>query len=381
MVLGLAGPAPGLGPADLPADAVVVVVALDVFDAPDDTSVASARLGRGDRVRVRDTERPGWLTIDPPQGSFCWVEESVLGLPDAGQCARVTGPGAPVRSGHPQTRIPGALRMELAQGSVVQLLSRPPLYLGEGGQRRTWRAIAPPQGDVRYIHADGVRIDIRQMRAGETESAPSPAPPAEIRTAYATPAAQPAATIAPDVAHALARIESVHRAALHAPIEQWNLTEVHKRYEDLLRGLTEPAAISAIRARLEEVARHEATARDARQIETLLARSRRRDASIALDERRLADAQTPQAQPYNMVGLIQPSSRRVEGRKVFALIGGDGTTQAYLDIPPGIDVRALMTHRVGVRGTVRFEELLRARVVSVREIETLDRERASLSGK
>ena len=145
--------------------------------------------------------------------------------------------------------------------------------------------------------------------------------------------------------------------------------------------MTDSASGNAIRAQLDEVARHEAIATDARQIETLLARSRRRDGIVALHERRLADAQKPQARPYNIVGLIQASSRKVGGQKVFALIGRDGSTQAYLDIPPGIDVKGLMTHRVGVRGAVHYDEALRSRVISVREVEALDAERPSLSGK
>ena len=81
------------------------------------------------------------------------------------------------------------------------------------------------------------------------------------------------------------------------------------------------------------------------------------------------------------MGLIQASSRKVGGQKVFALIGRDGATQAYLDIPPGIDVKGLRTHRVGVRGAVHYDETLRSRVINVREVEALDAARPSLSGK
>ena len=38
-----------------------------------------------------------------------------------------------------------------------------------------------------------------------------------------------------------------------------------------------------------------------------------------------------------------------------------------------------MTHRVGVRGSVRFDEGLRARVISVREVEALDTTDSSLA--
>ena len=44
---------------DLPAEAEVIVAALDVFDEPDDTSTAPGRLRRGDRVMVREGLAPG----------------------------------------------------------------------------------------------------------------------------------------------------------------------------------------------------------------------------------------------------------------------------------------------------------------------------------
>ena len=373
LLLGLSGPTP-VPLADLPAKAEVIVATLDVYDEPSDASTTPGRLERGARVTVRDADRPGWLAIDPPPGSFCWVEQTALGTADRQARAQVIVQGAAVRSGHPQARMPGAPRVGLTRGTVVRLLDRAPLTLGQGPQRRTWRAIAPPPGDVRYVHTVGVRLDPKPEPATPTtaETEPKPAPPAEARTAYAPPPAE--SPVSPAVADAIGRIESLHRAVLREPMDEWRLDEVRQRYEALLKSVTDPGSGNAIRARLDDVGRHESMARDARQIETLLARSRRRDGAIALYERRLADAQKPQSSPYNDVGLIQASARKVGGQKVFALIGRDGSTQAYLDIPPGIDVKGLMTHRVGVRGAVHYDETLRARVISVREFESLDAE-------
>ena len=38
--------------------------------------------------------------------------------------------------------MPGVPRAELSRGAVVELLNRAPLTLGQGRNRRTWRAIA-----------------------------------------------------------------------------------------------------------------------------------------------------------------------------------------------------------------------------------------------
>jgi hypothetical protein len=374
LLLGLGAPGPAMSPADLPAEAEVVVAALAVFDEPDDTAIVSGRLQKSNRATVRDVIGRDWLAIDPPPGSFCWVEASALGTADPQGRAMVTAPNALVRSGNPQARMPGTPRTALVRNSVVKLLKYPPLVVGQAPQRRTWRAIEPPRGDVRYIHSAGVRIATRPETPHETR--PAPAAPAEIQAVYAPPQAQVHGErpVAPDIADTIARIESLHQAALRAPVEQWRLEEIRQRYETLLKSVTDSAAGSAIRARLDEVARQEAFARDARQIQTVIARSRRRDSTVVLGQRRLADLQKPQARAYDVEGLIQASSRKVGGQRVFALIGRDGSTEAYLDIPPGVDVKGLMTHRVGVRGAVHYNEALRARVISVREIKALDQD-------
>jgi hypothetical protein len=73
--------------------------------------------------------------------------------------------------------------------------------------------------------------------------------------------------------------------------------------------------------------------------------------------------------------LIQPSARKVQGEKVLALIGKDGFAVAYLKIPPGLDTRPFQTQRVGVRGAVRYDDHLHARVIAVRDMEPLDSQR------
>jgi hypothetical protein len=54
------------------------------------------------------------------------------------------------------------------------------------------------------------------------------------------------------------------------------------------------------------------------------------------------------------------------------LIGREGRAVAYLDIPPGLDARPLLSKRVGVRGGVRYNESLGSRLIAVRDLEALD---------
>jgi hypothetical protein len=69
--------------------------------------------------------------------------------------------------------------------------------------------------------------------------------------------------------------------------------------------------------------------------------------------------------------LHQPV-HKVDGHKVFALIGGEGSTIAYLDIPPGLDPEPFLSRRIGVRGQAHFSEDLGTRLITVRDLESLE---------
>jgi hypothetical protein len=57
------------------------------------------------------------------------------------------------------------------------------------------------------------------------------------------------------------------------------------------------------------------------------------------------------------------------------LIANDGSTIAYLDVPPGLDLSRLVARRVGVRGEPHFNEELGARLITVRDVEMIESRR------
>ena len=86
-------------------------------------------------------------------------------------------------------------------------------------------------------------------------------------------------------------------------------------------------------------------------------------------QRQLAAVDRYRTVTYHAIGVVQPSSRVVDGRKLHTLIGQDGRTIAYLDIPPGLDVEAMGARRVGVRGSVHYNQELGTRLITVRDLE------------
>ena len=88
-------------------------------------------------------------------------------------------------------------------------------------------------------------------------------------------------------------------------------------------------------------------------------------------ERRVAAAARWHARAFSARGYVQASTEMIDGRKLYILIANDGSTIAYLDVPPGLDIDPLLAHRVGVRGEPHFNEDLGARLITVRDVEKL----------
>jgi hypothetical protein len=257
---------------------------------------------------------------------------------------------------------------------MVRLVDRSPLAVGRGAAATLWFAIVPPSEAACYIRDEGTR-----------GLAPARAPASERLAAYlieeedARSAAGkiPTASLPADVAAEIGRIEAMHRAILASrPIEQWRLDSVRAGYQALLkRAGDNPAVEEALRQRLAWVTRHEQAAQAARTFQTVLERSQGRDREVAQVQQRLAAADRARARAYRAIGFVQPSSRTVEGRKLYALIGSNGSTLAYLEIPPGIDLDSLESQRVGVRGTAHYNQDLGTRLITVRDLEAIETRR------
>lgn len=342
------------GPSDdLPARGEVAVDVLKVYDAPEPAALCSGRLPRGASVMIRSAGPDGWLAVDPPPHAFDWIEQDAIEIEPDGIDAVVTHPTAVLRSAPLGARVPGAAVGQRNKGDRVRLLDPAP---SPPASPRPLRAIVPPAGEVRYVRADGVRRE-------------KPKPPQEIQAAY-FPQAAPGAK-----SDELAQTESMHRAIVRGPMEEWRLEPIKARYKALLDQSPDSATAGVLRDRLAVVARQEEMARDAQAFEAILQRSRLRDRSLAGVRRQLAQVKPAERRNYDAEGLIQPSARKVEGEKVLALIGADGFAVAYLRVPPGLDTRPFLTRKVGVRGDVHYDEHLRARVIAVSDMEPLERSR------
>ncbi|MHB1557639.1 MAG: SH3 domain-containing protein [Isosphaeraceae bacterium] len=365
---------------DGPEAQVVAADQVEVFLRPDEASFGIATLERGDSVRVRRSRQDGWAEIEPPRGAIGWVERSAVAIEEqegsqpaadgGGRTpgrARVAERGVMVRAGHLGARMPGPAWLGLPAGASVRLVDLPPLRTGRGRSATTWLAIVPPAGASGHVRAEAL--------------GPPPRRPAtsEMLASYLVPQGEPDRpakkddALPPDARAEIDRLDRMHRSILvDQPVDRWNLQPVRAGYQELLtRWHDQPAIEEALRTRLARVTQHEQASAAAREFQAVLARSRQRDAQVALLDRRLAELDRKRTVSYAAVGTVQPSVRMLNGHQLHVLVGKQGQTIAYLDMPPGLDVEALGTKRVGVRGTIHYRQDLGTRLITVRDVETV----------
>jgi hypothetical protein len=179
------------------------------------------------------------------------------------------------------------------------------------------------------------------------------------------------------VAAEIKTVDAMRRSMrLNESVSHWQFGAIRSKYESLLaraKANGDHAAEEVISARLAQVARDERSAEAARTIESILGESHRRDQEVAAAERQVAAAARSHARAFSARGYVQASTETLDGHKLYILIANDGSTIAYLDVPPGLDIDPLLTKRIGVRGEPHFNEDLGARLITVRDVEKLSR--------
>lgn len=241
--------------------------------------------------------------------------------------------------------------------------------------RSTWRAVESSPNTKAPGRIDGglprpLKVDDEESaRASFDEFEAQPKHP------FAETADFPASrrVLAPEITAAFERLDLARRAAVTGQaVESWRFDSVRAGYEGMLKTHHDNPAVQAeIRARMADLSRLEAAAEAARKVEAILSRSHQRDQGLARMAQSLEAQERDRSRAYRAIGMIQPSARKTEGRTLYTLIGTDGSRRAYLDVPPGIDADSLLARRVGVRGSVRYDENLGGRLITVRDIEEL----------
>ncbi len=349
---------------DLPRESAVVVDELEVMTEPNDSAYSTGVLRSGDRVVVLGAES-GWARIRAPIGTFAWI--NAADLQEGADGTSAVGPRpARVCFAAAGARLPGPPCRSTPPGTSVQLLDRPDLRVQRGGVIQTWRAIQPDRPEVRYLRLEGLKL------TGPAQ--PEPTHPPERLVSHQPEGPDP--DLPAEVNAELASITAMNRSIKSESVENWDLAPVRVRYEALLRRYDGHSGVRAVvQPRLDQAVRDHEIGIKAQEFARLLRAGDDRDAEVAQIQRSAGQARTTTDRKFDAQGLLQPSSRRYRGQKVHALIGPEGKPISYLTIPPGLPINRFLARKVGVRGIVHFDEGLGARLISVRDLEVIEKVR------
>jgi hypothetical protein len=139
-----------------PYEATIAIHEVDARSGPSMQFYPTGKLRQGERVKVVQEEAGGWLAIEPPAGSFSWINARLIELDGTGRSAMVLAPEAPVRPGSMLTdQEPNVERVKLPRGSQVLIRQDkgPPKITADGSK---WYPI-DPQREFRYIPKDALK--------------------------------------------------------------------------------------------------------------------------------------------------------------------------------------------------------------------------------
>jgi hypothetical protein len=344
-----------------PSTGRVIVDSAEVFDRADATGFVVAELARGSSVTIDHDAGEGWLAIEPPATVFCWLDEGALDRSTPG-LARVVVDSVSPRSANPLARLPGLPLSPLRRGDEVTVLGRKPRVVPQSDGARVFVAIEPPAGQRFYVPSSSIRAD-----SGESGVLSAPRVQIEavpIDSALLSPGNLLPSALPPALAADLARVETAQRAILRGALETWDLDAVKRSYQDLANRYRDPDSRALLEARIARVDQQSHLAQQARRFEMLVRESRSRDVSKPVGR----PIEPAAAIDYDAVGMLQPSSKLVDGKQVYSLVGENGTPTAYLSVRPGIRAERYLSSLVGVRGQVQYDSYLRNRVIDVEDL-------------
>lgn len=371
---------------------------------PDTNCVVVDRLDAGTVLQARGAEF-GWHAVVPPEGTFCYVSGEFIDKRSD------TEGVVSVRAGNLRVRV-GSLVQTIDPNSadVLALLPRGTRVevLGSSGD---WVRIAPPADVMFYIFGEhAVRIsaeeaeELRRLNADAPAEATEPEAADEGTPEEAAANEQPTTTQPTAAAQAdnepaaaaptrpgvvvisrttpwgrrLAAVEeAIEQEQTRPPLDQnWETTLI--RLMPIARQQDEPGVARVAAAWYEQLAERQLSQRRLRLARAIVARDKVEQMRLRIELERIeaARAQLRDARYAARGELLESTLPRADDAPAYKLrdpIGG--AVVAYLRFVPGSGVtpRDRVGQYVGVRGEKEDNAALGAPVVTVQELETLNR--------
>ncbi len=241
---------------EFPYEAIVRTEQVEVRAGPGQRYYVTGHIKQNDRITVRRHDPGGWFMIDPPPGSFSYVDASLVektGESTGKIVVRGDGPAgrALVRIGSQVSDDHSYYGRELTSGDEVQLLGDATLQTDRGPVR--YYRIAPPPLEYRWVKGDFIvparKLDSddpfaqenlpqasNEPAAAESTWTPEPLeplPPASRERNAATISQQSRSKLARTPEEEMADLDRRYIELINSPPEQWDLDGLTSDFRQL----------------------------------------------------------------------------------------------------------------------------------------------------
>lgn len=386
-----------------PYQAAVIGDNVEVRCGPGTNFYPTSKLKQQDVVVVHRHDHGGWYMIEPPAGSFSWIEAELIEKTQGDRGVVTLNPKSDVVQ-RPVARIGSTLGedfaysgRQLSPGEEVRILGEKKLP-GPRGDVRMYK-IAPPRQEFRWLRGEfliPLSAEVQQQLAADPFQVP-PEHRERLLAAGRAPLPTNAKTLADEPAtpeqlaaanefHRLDQLDRHYAEMMNHPPTDWRLDELEQQYRSLQSAATSKVG-GLIDQRLEILEKRRAIASHYRTFAAVTAETDRREAALQSGQSQqfaslptgammassggmMAPPPTGVTPQLNGAGILQPTGGGL-GRPAFALMTPEGRLLAYVEPGAGVSLLDWVGRPVGVVGQRGFEPALGADKIVVHRVSSV----------
>ena len=347
---------------EFPYKATVKTQDTEVRSGPGKNFYATDKLEEGAVVEVYRHDPGGWCAIRPPDSSFSWVRSRYLELNETCPCvATVNAENVVARVGSSLTEARDVIQVHLEKDEAVEFVD------GDEAKPGSWRKIAPPAGEFRWVTLDAIERSNEPMELSDTDK-PAPPPDDEaddvVQAGYDEDGTPTLASAAGDDAPRPSRRRRLSHTGLQQEIvdidlelstraaediSTWQFDDLHERAERALEGAPTALDRAAVRELMAKLDRFEQIAEGNTEVQ--LAQSRASNAAqLAANPLEVLSPDVDNSRFDGTGRLARVVSKNVNSPK-YALVDASGAVRFYINAAPGVNLKPFLNKEVGVNGT------------------------------
>jgi uncharacterized protein YgiM (DUF1202 family) len=346
----------GADPASLPNtpfDTVIAVDQVEVRSGASQEFYTTSVLRKSDKVRVLKVEN-GWLGIEPPHGSFSWINNRLVRREGPSELVVLAPDGAPVRMGSTVVgKKPVVVGAHLERGTIVTIAGDPHAPkddIPEDGGK--WWPILP-LNEVRWIPRDAVQLTPTVETVASVPASDSKKVAPQDTWAQAEQAER---------ANDLSRAMQLYAATAAASPDRNLQMQCYNRIQFLKEGNhgSVPPGYQPGRPA-------EAATGDFRPI----ASAPTNPSPVPTQSQAVGYGPRPVPTQITNPGRLRRAGFYVDNRQAYVLEDNQGRPQVYATAQAGVDLDSFVNRIVTLSGTISYRSDLRTNYMTAVQVKAL----------